>query len=343
MRPKESGSLGERQIHPALRWFASPGADIKPQLYGPGRVGAANLMRFPHILAAAFSLLLSVAASAPAQKDRSESRKYPPEIDGARVETYRNVGGRELKIWIFPGSASASSSSAALVFFFGGGWVGGSPSQFASQARALAARGMVACVADYRVASRDGVKPAECVADAKACVRWIRSHADRLGIDPGRIVAAGGSAGGHLAAATAFLPGLDPGAGDNAASSTPNALALFNPALVLAPIEGVDLSGFLANATAERLGCPPHDISPAHHVRKGGVPTLIHHGSADSTVPFSSAAKFAELMKAAGNRCELARYEGQAHGFFNKPPFLEDTLEKTDAFLVSLGYLPPKP
>jgi acetyl esterase/lipase len=60
-------------------------------------------------------------------------------------------------------------------------------------------------------------------------------------------------------------------------------------------------------------------------------------------VPFSSAAKFAELMAAAGNRCELVRYEGQAHGFFNKPPFLEETLRKTDAFLVSLGYLPPKP
>ena len=202
---------------------------------------------------------------------------------------------------------------------------------------------MVACVADYRVASRDGVKPTECVADAKACVRWIRTEAGRLGVDPDRIVAAGGSAGGHLAAATAFLPGLDPDARDNAVSSAPNALALFNPALVLAPIQGVDLSGFLANATVERLGCPPSDISPAHHVQKGAVPTLIHHGSADSTVPFSSAAKFTELMKASGNRCELARYEGQAHGFFNKPPFLEETLRKTDEFLVSLGYLPPKP
>jgi acetyl esterase/lipase len=48
-------------------------------------------------------------------------------------------------------------------------------------------------------------------------------------------------------------------------------------------------------------------------------------------------------MRTAGNRCELVRYEGQAHGFFNKPPFLEETLLKTDEFLVSLGYLPVKP
>ena len=280
-----------------------------------------------------------------AQNTRSEAKKYLPEIPEAQVETFRKVGERDLKIWVFrdTGVASSQSPRAAIVFFFGGGWTSGSPSQFVSQAKALAARGMVACVADYRVASRDGVKPTECVADAKACVRWIRTEAARLGVDPNRIVAAGGSAGGHLAAATAFLPGLDPAAAGSSVSSAPNALALFNPALVLAPIEGVNLSGFLANATIERLGCPPPDISPAHHIRTGAVPTLIHHGSADSTVPFSSAQKFAELMKTAGNHCELIRYEGQAHGFFNKPPFLEETLRKTDDFLVSLGYLSAKP
>ena len=276
-----------------------------------------------------------------AQKDRSEAKKYSPKIPGARVETYRKVGDRELKIWIFPEAlpAGAEQGKPAIVFFFGGGWFSGSPLQFLTQARALAARGMVACVADYRVASRDKVKPSECVGDAKACIRWVRTNAGRLGVDPGRIVAAGGSAGGHLAAATAFLPGLDPGAEGSPVSSAPNALALFNPALVLAPIEGLDLSEFLKNKTVERFGCPPQEISPAHHVKKCAVPTLIHHGSADSSVPFGTAGKFAELMKGVGNRCELIRYEGQAHGFFNKTPFLEETLDKTDAFLVSLGYL----
>jgi acetyl esterase len=303
-----------------------------------------SLMRSLFLIAAAGFLFLHPVSQARAQADRSELKKYPPEIPGARVESYREVEGRELKLWIFEGTGTAEKGAPrpAIVFFFGGGWKFGSPTQFVPQARALAERGMVACVADYRVASRDGVKPTECVADAKACVRWIRSNAGRLGVDPGRIIAAGGSAGGHLAAATAFLPGLDPDGKDSPVSSAPNALALFNPALVLAPVEGVDLTGFLANATEERLGCRPEEISPAHHVRNGGVPTLIHHGSVDSTVPFASAEKFAALMKAAGNYCELVCYEGQAHGFFNRPPFQESTLEKTDAFLVSLGYLPAK-
>jgi len=45
-------------------------------------------------------------------------------------------------------------------------------------------------------------------------------------------------------------------------------------------------------------------------------------------------------MKKAGNRCELAGYEGQAHGFFNSARYAE-TLAEADKFLVSLGYLAP--
>lgn len=281
-------------------------------------------------------------SNAKAQKDSSENQKYPPDISDARLETYGKVKNRELKIWVFPEAPTASSEmpKPAIVFFFGGGWKGGSPLQFVPQAKALAARGMVACVADYRVATRDGVKPADCVADAKACIRWLRSESKRLGVDPDRIVAAGGSAGGHLAAATALLPGLDPDAKGKSVSCGPNALVLFNPALVLAPLEGVNLDGFLSQATADRFGCTPAEISPAHYIRKGSVPTLIQHGKADSTVPYASVEKFAELMKQAGNRCELFGYEGEAHGFFNRPALQKETLEKTDAFLVSLGYIP---
>jgi acetyl esterase/lipase len=68
---------------------------------------------------------------------------------------------------------------------------------------------MIAIVADYRVKSRQNALPADCVSDAKACVRWVRANAARLGIDPTRIAVGGGSAGGHLAAAVATVPGLD--------------------------------------------------------------------------------------------------------------------------------------
>lgn len=268
---------------------------------------------------------------------------YPPVIEGAKVETYKQVNGCDLKVWLFyPTNAPTGDKAAALpaiVFFFGGGWRSGSPEQFAPQCRHLAARGMVAAVADYRVASRQQAKPAECVADAKSCVRWLRKNARRLGIDPQRLAAGGGSAGGHLAAAVATLPGLDAPGDDTSISCVPDALVLFNPGLMMAPFEGVELKGFGANLGAERFGCEPQEISPIHHMRKGLPPTLILHGRADTTVPYVTAEAFCAAMKKAGNRCELVGYDGQPHGFFNAAKY-EETLAEADRFLTSLGYLP---
>jgi acetyl esterase/lipase len=191
------------------------------------------------------------------------------------------------------------------------------------------------------VKSRQEAKPADCVADAKACVRWVRTNAARLGVDPDRLVAAGGSAGGHLAAAVATLPGLDAPEDDRKVSCVPSVLILFNPGTVMAPFPGLELKGFGAGLDKARFGCEPADISPLHHVTKGLPPTIIFHGKADTTVPYATVEKFAEVMQASGNRCELVGFEGQGHGFFNKAKY-QETLDATDAFLVSLGYLPRK-
>jgi acetyl esterase/lipase len=200
---------------------------------------------------------------------------------------------------------------------------------------------MIAIVADYRVKTRQDAKPADCVADAKACVRWVRANAARLGIDPERIAVGGGSAGGHLAASVATLPGLDDAKDDKSVSCLPDALVLFNPGTVMAPFPGLDLKGFGAGLDKAKFGCEPTEISPLHHVKKGTPPTIIFHGKADTTVPYATVEKFTEVMKAAGSRCELIGYEGQPHGFFNKAKYAE-TLAAADAFLVSLGYLPAK-
>jgi len=200
---------------------------------------------------------------------------------------------------------------------------------------------MVAIVADYRVKSRHDAKPADCVSDAKACVRWVRANATRLGIDPTRIAAGGGSAGGHLAASVATLPGLDTADDDKKVSCIPDALVLFNPGTVMAPFPGLDLKGFGAGLDKERFGCEPTEISPIHHVRKGAPPTVIFHGKADTTVPYATVEKFAEVMKSVGSRCDLVGYEGQPHGFFNKAKY-DETLAAADAFLTSLGYIAPK-
>jgi acetyl esterase/lipase len=268
-------------------------------------------------------------------------------MEGAAVEVYKTIGDVKLNIYIFnPPRHAAGAPKPAIVFFFGGGWRSGTPGQFEQQCRYLASRGMVAMTADYRVASRHNVKAVDCVRDAKSAIRWVRQNAARLGVDPKRIAAGGGSAGGHLAAAAGTIPDLDEPGENLSISSRPNALVLFNPALVLAPAPGRPLSRAAADMR-ERAGIEPERVSPFHHVSRGAPPAIIFHGKADTTVPYATAELFAKKMTEMGNRCELVGFDGEAHGFFNygrggNKAYLE-TLIKADEFLASLGYLKGPP
>ena len=313
------------------------------------------LRLFCDLLIAAF--LLGPLGTLHAVDDLPEppvSWKYPPEMPGASVEVYREVNGVKLNAYIFtPPNHRASDRRPAVLFFFGGGWKGGSPGQFLPQSLYLAERGMVAIPCDYRVLSRHGVIPQDCLRDAKAAIRWARANAARLGIDPDRIVAGGESAGGHLAAAVALVPGFEDGA-HTEASSMPNAFALFNPAVVLSPVEshpGLLSDEKIADIRARTDG-RPQEISPYHFVRAGLPPSILFHGTKDEAVPFPTVELFAKAMIATGNRCELKAYEGQPHGFFNPgrghgapreeaSRCFHRTIRELDGFFVSLGYLTP--
>jgi acetyl esterase/lipase len=293
------------------------------------------------------AFLASIASAAVAQEAKRKA-SYPPELPEAKAEVYKTVGDVKLSLYIFsPADHKPTDKRPAIVFFFGGGWTGGSPGQFHEQCKHLASRGMVAITADYRVASRHQVKALSCVADAKSAVRYIRKEASRLGIDPGRIAAGGGSAGGHIAACTGVIEGFDESTEDKSISSVPNALVLFNPALVLAPADSLkELDAAKMASMKERMGVDPQQLSPYHHVRKGAPPTIIFHGKADSGVPYATAEAFAKAMSAAGNECQLAGYEGQTHGFFNfgrgNNEYYQKTVAAMDEFLVTHGYLPAK-
>jgi acetyl esterase/lipase len=290
-------------------------------------------------------LLLLAGFVLPAQAQRPG---YPPEIPDARTEVYRSVGDVALQAWIFePSGHSSEDPRPAIVFFFGGGWNGGSPGQFRAHAAYLAERGMVAILADYRVRSRHGTLANVAVSDAQAAVRWVRANAERLGVDPSRIAAGGGSAGGHLAAATAMLAWHgEPDTADRSGEA-PNALVLFNPVLITAPVPGLSEAEVqkLENMRS-RFGAEPASMSPFHNVRSGLPPTIIFHGHADKTVPYRHAELFTAAMKAAGNRCELVGYPDQGHGFFNAHrqdnAAYRDTTRRMDVFLVELGWLDPR-
>ena len=272
----------------------------------------------------------------------------PASLEGAKTEVYKTVGDVELAIhWFEPRFAGFGPPSCALelpehpprsaiVFFFGGGWNGGSVLQFVPLCRALTGMGTVAMVADYRVKSRHGTTPFECVEDGKSAVRWIRANAERLNVDPDRIAAGGGSAGGHVAAATATVVGLEAEGEDLSISSVPNALVLFNPVYDNGP------DGYGHDRVKERWG----EISPLHNIREGMPPTIVFLGTEDKLIPVATAEAFRERMRAVGSRSELRLYKGQGHGFFNSPAYREGasellywlTMAETQRFLASIGF-----
>ena len=253
-------------------------------------------------------------------------------------KTTTDSTGREvqLKMHVFePRGHRATDKNPVLVFFHGGGWNDGSPRSFYPHCAYFAARGMVAVAPEYRVKNRQKTTPYQSVADGKSAIRYLRAHAAELGIDPQRIVAAGSSAGGHIAACTALLRGFDEKSEDAAISSAPNALALYNPVI------DTSKAGY-GNA---RLGDRWREISPLHNVRRGLPPTILFHGDADKTVPYANAVAFEKAMRDAGNRCQLVTLHGVGHGFvYNlKNKAARTAVRETDVFLRSLGYLHGEP
>jgi acetyl esterase len=259
----------------------------------------------------------------------------PLKITGTASIVYKTVGETTLFLYVFnPKEHQQSDERPAVVFFFGGGWNGGTPTQFEHHCRHLASRGMVAMVADYRVKNRQGTTPKECVMDGKSAIRWVRSNATKLGIDPNRIAAGGGSAGGHVAAATGTVVGLEQPGEDIRISSQPNALLLFNPVYDNSP------SGY----GYSRVKDVYPQISPMHNIKKGTPATIVFLGTKDSLIPVATAREYKTRMETVGRRCDLHLYEGQPHGFFNygNQKYYLDTVDKMDTFLVSLNYLKAK-
>jgi acetyl esterase/lipase len=286
----------------------------------------------------------------------------PLHINGAKPFIYKTVGNIDLRLHVFSlAERPAGTRSPAVVFFYGGGWIYGDIRRYQTQATHLALRGLVTVLVDYRVKCRHGTTIMDAIADGKSAMRWLRGHADELGIDPARIAAVGSSAGGTLAAATALVKDFDDPADDKTIDPRPNALILYNPALDMGSPEANDrLTKKFGKAVADH----GLQFSPLHHLDGSLPPTIIFDGTADLPAIMGPVTEFCTRAKALKAQCDVVWYPGAPHGFtevwipldddtwsalgknaaqrVNSEIWAEDTSRRTDAFLTRLGWLPQR-
>ncbi len=261
-------------------------------------------------------------------------------VAGPLTHVYAANDSLALKAHVFrPKQAPRNEPLPAIVLFHGGGWTIGEAEWAFGRAQRFAELGMIAVAAQYRLSNQSTITPLEAMADARAVIRWMRSKAAVLGIDPERIAAYGWSAGGHLAACAAIF---DDSTSPGAVSAAPNALILISPAIHL------ENDGWVQRLLGSRASAST--ISPAAHVHSGLPPTLILQGSEDTVTPLAGARLFCERMRAAGNRCDLQVYRGVGHLFTPAgirddewpqpdPKVQAEAFSKVEEFLVTLGFI----
>jgi len=283
-------------------------------------------------------ILLAVALSLIAPLIHAQSPAAAPDL---KIETYKEVAGKDLKAHVFAlPPAAGQKPRAAIVLFHGGGWSEGSPEWVYAAAKRFAGRGMVALAIEYRLADRKFVTPLDALEDAKDAIRWVRARAGALGVDANRVVAYGVSAGGQLAAMTAVTP--QGSARKEIGSSVPNAVLLRSPAVAVAD------SGYVKSLLMGKGNAA--DISPDQQVRAGQPPVYISQGDQDAVTPYADSLNYCEQMIRAGNTCLLNRFSGVGHllsrkldeqeAVFDSDPVVQaDSQDREDKFLADRGFI----
>ncbi|MCG8528048.1 MAG: alpha/beta hydrolase [Opitutales bacterium] len=286
--------------------------------------------------------VLNLSETRTYKKKFLDKKTVKRDVKGGERHIYKTVDGIELPLYVFiPKGHKSTNKTPAIVFFHGGGWTKGSPDQFEKQCNYLAKRGMVAITVQYRLLS-DTSQIEDCIQDAKSAMRWVRGNASTLGIDSTRIASAGGSAGGHLAACVSLIEEFDAVTDDLSISAKPNAMVLFNPAMALAPHDALPeaTNQQLEQRFQHRTNAPLPKISPLNYADTPQPPCIMFFGTKDRLMQVADI--YLNISQKAGNICDMVRYEGQAHAFFNNGIYLDQTLAETDKFLVDLGWLKGK-
>jgi len=256
--------------------------------------------------------------------------------DAANIEFQRDVqygtGGGEPLHLDLARPVGLDEPAPGLVLIHGGGWMAGNKGTYASLIKKCAAEGYVTVSVGYRFTPKHRF-PAQ-IEDVKCAVRWMRAHAEELGLDPDHLGAMGHSAGAHL---SMILGTMDSGDGlegeggwEDQPSKVQAVVSYFGPANLAIPEDEVgELAGSdVFNVAAARtildaaVGKPSQEkeeelrkCSPMTYVNEGDAPMLLFQGTRDVLVPYDQAFWMAEALTKANVPGRVELIFGAGHGF----------------------------
>ncbi|MAN78566.1 MAG: alpha/beta hydrolase [Rhizobiales bacterium] len=195
--------------------------------------------------------------------------------------------------------ANDETGLPVIYFSYGGGWEAGDKQEYGFVGRALAARGYVTVIADYRLVP-EVVFP-DFIADNGLAVQWIADAIGSYGGDPGRMVLMGHSAGAY----NVMMLALDPEFGVDV-SNVRAIVGLSGP---------YDFYPFDVSQSQNAFGDfpQPEQTQPVNLVSGGLPPVLLGHGDKDETVFLRNSVAMAEKMTENGVDVSLKVYEGGNH------------------------------
>jgi len=259
---------------------------------------------------------------------REDGVRHHAGITYAATAGYRPL---QLDLWV-PDSATPPP---LVVWIHGGGWMIGDRRYLPETLRpnqlfdALLAAGLAVATIDYRLAL-EAPFPAQ-LHDAKAAVRYLRAHAEELGIDTGRIGVWGESAGGHLAALvglTGHRADLEGGIGVVGPSSAVDVVVDWYGPADFTTMPRMSPPPRIAARLEPAMHTPPEDslvaglddagradASPVTHVTPDAPPFLLVHGTTDWLVPYAQSEQLHAALTAAGVESRLVPVEGAEHIF----------------------------
>jgi acetyl esterase/lipase len=232
------------------------------------------------------SFLIANSATLTGRYDRSTNHSYGPE-SRQKLDVY---------------SPKDAKNRPVVVFFYGGSWTAGSRGFYRFVGAALAERGIVTVLPDYRLYPQ--VKFPLFLDDGALAVAWVQKHAHEFGGDPQRVVLMGHSAGGHEAAFLAYDRRLLEKAGARPESIV-GFVGLSGP-YALAPDTKI-LNTIFASPYTEA------EWQPVRFVTSQAPPTLLVHGTADDVVSIQHAEQLRDALQANHVRVETQFYPDKSH------------------------------